>query len=637
MSHKTLYIDIDEEITSIVDRVRKTPAGEVIIVVPKRALLIQSLVNLKLLKKESNRRRKRLMIVTQDKIGKKLIEKAGILVQGKIEGSLEQDDVFEIDPGKIQPEIMGEISEGEEENVFGSSDYFDEPLPEPPKNENIGKISYEKKGGESDLKADSGSVAQSAKASRAKISNVKAENRVKLSDIVAGPKKEKEKKPKVLKQVMPNKNEVPVPEEYFQKRELKRQKELKTEKFFQSSDFTPPSFSGRKNEKILKTTRIKGRSGKYFIVFLLAFVAFGAAAGAYFFLPRATIILHLKTQEKSVSMNLEANTQANGIDDQEKTIPAALEQITKEKSGEFEATGNQTGAGKATGRVVIFNEFSSEDQPLVVTTRLETEDGKIFRIAKGIVVPGFTRVGEETKPGAIEVEVMADKPGEEYNIEPASFKIPGFKGGPKYDKFHAESPKPMQGGQIGETASVSSQDLADAKAKLAAEARKEALEDLKGRLGGGRHFFEDTALFETTGSNSSEKVGSQAKKFTYTVSVKGRILSFQEDDVKQLIRQTESANSSNQIQVDFSKGMSYILSESDIENEFLKFEAKTDFDSASDLDISSFKEGALGKNSEELESIVKNYPAVKSADVKFWPFFASRVPMSKNRVKIEVQ
>lgn len=83
MDHKTLYIDVDEEITSIIDRVRKAQAGEVIIVVPKQALLIQSLVNLKLLKKEADRRKKRVMIVTQDKIGKKLIEKAGILVQKK--------------------------------------------------------------------------------------------------------------------------------------------------------------------------------------------------------------------------------------------------------------------------------------------------------------------------------------------------------------------------------------------------------------------------------------------------------------------------------------------------------------------------------------------------------------------------
>src|SRR3990170_928368 len=81
--HKTLYIDADEEITSIVDRVRKAEAREIILVVPKGALLLQGVVSLKLLKKETDRRKKHLLVITQDKVGKKLIEKAGIQVRSK--------------------------------------------------------------------------------------------------------------------------------------------------------------------------------------------------------------------------------------------------------------------------------------------------------------------------------------------------------------------------------------------------------------------------------------------------------------------------------------------------------------------------------------------------------------------------
>jgi hypothetical protein len=342
-------------------------------------------------------------------------------------------------------------------------------------------------------------------------------------------------------------------------------------------------------------------------------------------------------EEKSASLALEASTQANGIDEENKIIPAALEQITKEKSGEFESTGSQSGAGKAAGKIVIYNEFSSDSQPLVATTRFETDDGKIFRITKGVVVPGFSKVGEETKPGAIEVDVVADKPGEEYNIGPASFKIPGFKGGPKYDKFHAESTKAMEGGSKGEGLAVTSEDIATAKEELVAEAKKESLEDLKTRLGDGRYFFEDTALFDVASSSSSQSVGSQAQKFTYTVNVKGRVLSFQQEDVKELVRRNEKAEGAGLARIDFEKGINYILSESDVEKGFLKFEAKTDFDSTVPVDLSDFEKGTLGKNSAELENLIKNYPAVKSADVNFWPFFVNRVPMSENRVKVEIQ
>ncbi|OGI27273.1 MAG: hypothetical protein A2359_00465 [Candidatus Moranbacteria bacterium RIFOXYB1_FULL_43_19] len=637
MSHKTIYIDIDEEITSIVDRVRKALADEVIVVVPKRAILIQSLVNLKLLKKEASRRNKRLMIVTQDRIGKKLIEKAGILVQGKIDDTLAEDEIFDENPRKVEPEIPRELSEGEED-VFGSSDYFDEPLPAPvsKKGNNIGKISFEKKQAESASKSEPREIKKTGKIAKIKGLKEEKEKQVRISDIVAGPMGKKETRPKLEKPLAEKKGKKSSGGGYFQAREMERQKGLEAEKFFQASNFTPPSFS-RREEKMLKTTRVKGRSGKYFVVFLVAFFVFGIAAGAYFFLPRATIVLHLRTEEKSVSLAIEASTQTSGIDEEKKNIPAALEQITKEKSGEFESTGSQSDAGKAAGKVVIYNEFSSDSQPLVATTRLETDDGKIFRITKGVVVPGFTDVGGEMKPGAIEVDVVADKPGEEYNIGPTSFKVPGFKGGSKYEKFHAESAKAMEGGSKGEGLAVTSEDIAGAKEKLVAEAKKEALADLKARLGDGRFFFEDTALFDVVNASSSESIGSQAQKFTYTVSVKGRVLSFQQEDVKELVRRDEKAKGAGLAQIDFGKGINYILSESDVEKGFLKFEAKADFDSAVPVDLSNFKKDALGKNNGELESLIKKFPAVKSADVNFWPFFVNRVPMSENRVKIEVQ
>ncbi len=133
MSHKTIYIDIDEEITSVIDRMRKTEAGEVIIVAPKRALLLQSLVNLKLLKKEADRRKRRIMIVTQDKIGKKLIEKAGILVHGKVDDSMADSSEAEEPVIKrkqlIKNQELIENIEGErQEEPIGSDSYFDEPL-----------------------------------------------------------------------------------------------------------------------------------------------------------------------------------------------------------------------------------------------------------------------------------------------------------------------------------------------------------------------------------------------------------------------------------------------------------------------------------------------------------------------------
>ncbi|RJO62091.1 hypothetical protein C4544_01160 [candidate division WS5 bacterium] len=78
MDNKILYLEIDEEITSVIDRLKKTSETEVHLVVPKEAALLQSIVNLKLLKKQADALGKEIQIITHDKVGRNLAEQVGI-------------------------------------------------------------------------------------------------------------------------------------------------------------------------------------------------------------------------------------------------------------------------------------------------------------------------------------------------------------------------------------------------------------------------------------------------------------------------------------------------------------------------------------------------------------------------------
>jgi len=133
--HQTFYIDIDEEITSIVERLRKSRVEEIIMVVPKRALLIQSIINLRVLKKEAEAIGLQLMIVTQDKLGKLLIEKAGILVQQKLDDVSDEEMLLGaegVETGSELKKNVPEISENIEDKKrikkkiegIGSDNYF---------------------------------------------------------------------------------------------------------------------------------------------------------------------------------------------------------------------------------------------------------------------------------------------------------------------------------------------------------------------------------------------------------------------------------------------------------------------------------------------------------------------------------
>jgi len=77
LSH-AIYISEDEEIATIADKVIKAKFAKIFLVIPPRALLFQSPVNLRILKEEADLRGTELIIVTTDQLGTMLAEKIGI-------------------------------------------------------------------------------------------------------------------------------------------------------------------------------------------------------------------------------------------------------------------------------------------------------------------------------------------------------------------------------------------------------------------------------------------------------------------------------------------------------------------------------------------------------------------------------
>jgi hypothetical protein len=62
----TIYIDIDDEITTIIDKVRGSKEKIVALVLPKRSTTLQSIVNMKLLRRTSDEAKKHIVLITSD-------------------------------------------------------------------------------------------------------------------------------------------------------------------------------------------------------------------------------------------------------------------------------------------------------------------------------------------------------------------------------------------------------------------------------------------------------------------------------------------------------------------------------------------------------------------------------------------
>lgn len=146
------------------------------------------------------------------------------------------------------------------------------------------------------------------------------------------------------------------------------------------------------------------------------------------------------------------------------TLPYTIQEADFEDSTVVPANGVERAEDKATGTIIIYNNYATSPQRLIKNTRFETPQGLIFRIPESVVVPGKSG----STPGQLEVTVFADQAGESYNIGPVEkFTIPGLKGTPDmYAGLYARSGAPMSGGFSGERPAVAPQALQAARAEV---------------------------------------------------------------------------------------------------------------------------------------------------------------------------
>ena len=155
--------------------------------------------------------------------------------------------------------------------------------------------------------------------------------------------------------------------------------------------------------------------------------------------------------------------------------------LRKKASKQLEATETENSKIKASGKIIVYNNFSAAPQRLIINTRFESGKGLIYKIPESIVVPGFNSVGGKRIPGSVETKIFADEPGNKYNMKVSDlkgdFKIPGFKGDKRYDYFYARLKTDIAGGTSGLIKKVPAKILDDARSELRANIKSELIKE----------------------------------------------------------------------------------------------------------------------------------------------------------------
>lgn len=86
---QVVYVDVDDEITAVIDKINEADAKVVALVLPKRATVFQSIVNMKLLKRRAEQAGKHLVLITSEASLMPLAGMAGVYIAATLQSKPE--------------------------------------------------------------------------------------------------------------------------------------------------------------------------------------------------------------------------------------------------------------------------------------------------------------------------------------------------------------------------------------------------------------------------------------------------------------------------------------------------------------------------------------------------------------------
>jgi hypothetical protein len=307
--------------------------------------------------------------------------------------------------------------------------------------------------------------------------------------------------------------------------------------------------------------------------------------------------------------------------------------LSGDKGEVVNASGERDVSRKATGTIVIYNNASAEPQTLVATTRFQTADGKVYRIDKGVTIPGKTA----SAPGSIEATVTADQPGDSYNIGLVDFTLPGLKGTPRFDTIYARSKTPMTSGFVGKEKSVSDADLAKARSDLQTSLTQELQAKAQAEVPG------DFILFPALTSVTFEDLPQTAASDTQvTVNVRGTLygVMFKKTDLALALSLGKAARAASDpveiadytpLTVSFaSSSPADILAATSV-----SFKVTGETLLVWKTDEVSLKADLAGRKKSDLTAILKNYPTISSATAAIRPFWQATFPEDPGKIVVK--
>ncbi|MBN1331527.1 hypothetical protein JW978_01415 [Candidatus Dojkabacteria bacterium] len=693
MASDKIFVDLDEEIVFTVEKIAQAASDRVIVVVPESANLVASLISLKLLSSQIAKSNKLIILVTEDKLGLKLSEKAGLISKEKISQigpdvwvqAEEKKKKFQEERRKLKNELISSRQETDNYQIIDNNSK------ETPKGqEEAKKAQQEAEAQLSNQPVYTPPMSQKPRLDP-KIVNLGNIKVLAGGDIEINEKFQKElletekKDPGVLDGRIEKKDEVDIRSENILKEneeeieeEKEKQQDKNEQKFEEEEEFEEEagldtaSLIGRDLSKIVPENPRKRRMQQDFsrgpktpvipadnpinraLQRIKLFYSTGntrlkiaVTAGisllvliflSMFVFNTASLKIYTKAQNVAVSKEITGEIGGSEINVENLVIPVYPLKISDSSSNTTDTTGNVEDGNRAQGLVTIYNKKEEEINLPAGALMENISTGLKYRVLAATAVPAAVVDGADNLNLGVkkDVSIQADSFGEKYNTSgTASYKFDGFT----TDELSAKSFGSIEGGDTSEERAVSEKDITDLEDGLVDELKNRLLNEFRDSVADDEVLLEETITYGTPKSSSDAKAGEKADNVTVSLELEATAYFVKEAELKQIVSEIIKSESEFEGEVDLDALDNVeIINVVPGENE-IKFQIDSQGDITADFTEEEISNELAGKSIGAAKEYLNSKEGVEDYNLSVGPFFLPgfmKSMPSAGKIKVEI-
>jgi Baseplate J-like protein len=358
----------------------------------------------------------------------------------------------------------------------------------------------------------------------------------------------------------------------------------------------------------------------------------GAGYAGYVYLPTATITLTPGTQELGpMQITVTADPSVAVADPDQRQVPAEHVPIPLSASGTFPATGQQVNQSRATGTVTFTSTNTFFDVPIPEGTVVSTKAGVAFQTTAATVLPK----ADINHPSSVDVAIRAASPGPGGNV--AAGTITSAPDAITTLLVSVTNADPTTGGRRIVTTIVTHDDYDAAVTDLTAQLGTE-LQDLladPSTAPRGLTVFPQTGTMGkvTVAQSASDVVGAATESFQISVESPGSVLAVDEALVASVAGNQLLASVAPGVRV-FPETVTTQVSPGVVNGDVITYQVTADGRQYAPIDASALEDSIRGKTISEARSILEPYGTV---ELSVWPDFIPTIPDDVRRINLTIE